>query len=55
VEPRIRRMPEQPGDVQRTFADVARAHELLGYEPTTPIEEGIPTFVEWLRTSYGYD
>ena len=49
VEPRVRRLPDQPGDVERTFADVALARELLGYEPTTPIEEGIPAFVEWLK------
>ena len=49
VEPRVERLPPQPGDVQRTFADVSRARELLGYAPTTPIEEGIPRFVEWLR------
>jgi UDP-glucuronate 4-epimerase len=49
VEPRIRRLPEQPGDVRRTYADVSRARELLGYEPGTPIEQGIPAFVQWLR------
>jgi UDP-glucuronate 4-epimerase len=51
VEPRIRRLADQPGDVRRTFADVTRAHELLGYEPTTPIERGIPAFVQWLKAS----
>jgi UDP-glucuronate 4-epimerase len=50
VEPRVRRLPEQPGDVQRTFADVGRARDLLGYRPATPIERGIPAFVDWLRT-----
>lgn len=49
VEPRIEWRPTQPGDVDRTFADVSRARALLGYHPTTPIEEGIPRFVEWLR------
>ncbi len=48
VEPRIERLPMQPGDVERTYADVAKAHRLLGYEPSTPIEEGIPRFAEWL-------
>jgi UDP-glucuronate 4-epimerase len=51
VEPRIRRLADQPGDVRRTFADVTRAHELLGYEPATPIERGIPAFVQWLKAS----
>ncbi len=49
IEPRIRRLPLQPGDVQRTFADVSLARQLLGYRPTTAIEEGIPRFAEWLR------
>jgi UDP-glucuronate 4-epimerase len=49
VEPEIRRLPPQPGDVERTFADVTRARALLGYEPSTPVEEGIPRFCEWLR------
>jgi UDP-glucuronate 4-epimerase len=49
IEPRVRRLPLQPGDVQRTFADVARAGELLGYRPGTPIEEGIPRFAAWIR------
>lgn len=55
VEPRIERLPLQPGDVQRTFADVTRARELLGYEPTTPVEAGIPKFVEWFRREQGSD
>lgn len=43
----IRRLPEQPGDVPRTFADISKARKLLGYQPTTKISEGIPRFVEW--------
>jgi len=49
VTPRIDRLPNQPGDVQRTFADVTRARELLGYDPRTSMKEGIRSFVEWLR------
>lgn len=52
VEPRLERLPMQPGDVRRTFADVARARELLGYRPTTPVEVGIPRFVEWLKSEH---
>jgi UDP-glucuronate 4-epimerase len=43
------RQPDQPGDVPRTFADVRRAQEELGYAPTVPVSEGIPRFVAWLR------
>ena len=47
----IDRQPPQPGDVPRTFADVSKARRLLGYDPQTPIEEGIRRFVEWFRTT----
>ncbi len=51
VEPHIEQLPPQPGDVERTWADVSRARTLLGYEPRTPFREGIRRFVEWLRES----
>jgi UDP-glucuronate 4-epimerase len=41
--------PQPPGDVDITFADVHKAHRLLGYSPTTSIEEGVTRFVEWLK------
>jgi UDP-glucuronate 4-epimerase len=41
--------PLQPGDVADTFADIDAIHADLGFEPTTPIDEGIPKFVEWYR------
>jgi UDP-glucuronate 4-epimerase len=46
-EAQIKSMPEQPGDVPCTFADIAKAREFLGYQPKTRISEGIPRFVEW--------
>lgn len=49
VKPVIDRQPPQPGDVERTYADVSRARRLLGYDPSTPVEDGIPRFVEWYR------
>lgn len=52
IEPRLTRLPLQPGDVQRTFADITQAREFLGYAPTTPVEEGIPRFVEWMRQEF---
>jgi len=45
----IERLPEQPGDVRRTYADVSRARQRYGYNPQVSIEEGIPRFVEWYR------
>jgi UDP-glucuronate 4-epimerase len=50
VEPHIRELPVQPGDVRRTYADIDKARRLLGYEPEVDIEHGIPRFVEWLAT-----
>src|SRR5690606_41409658 len=38
--PVLDRLPMQPGDVRRTYADVSKARRLLGYEPTTPVEVG---------------
>ncbi|MBV8843538.1 MAG: GDP-mannose 4,6-dehydratase [Bryobacterales bacterium] len=44
----IRRLPDQPGDVPITYADVSKAGRLLGYAPKTPFEQGIREFVDWL-------
>ena len=49
VEPIIESHPEAPGDVPVTYSDVTRSTELLGYEPTTKIGDGIPKFVEWFK------
>lgn len=46
----IDRQPSQPGDVPITFADVSKARRMLGYDPKTKIEDGIPKFVEWFRS-----
>jgi len=48
-EATIQRLPEQPGDVPRTFADISRARDELGYAPRTPVERGIARFASWLR------
>ena len=52
IEPALDRMPNQPGDVQRTFADVSKARELFGYDPHTTMRDGIRKFVEWFRTQH---
>ncbi len=43
------KLPLQPGDVQRTFADISKAHKLLAYEPKTTFDDGIDQFVKWLK------
>jgi UDP-glucuronate 4-epimerase len=46
----VRRMcPEQPGDMRITYANIDRARGILGYQPATPIEEGIRKFVDWFQ------
>ncbi len=49
ASPRLEQLPDQPGDVPITFADVSHARELLDWGPNVPIEEGIERFVAWFR------
>lgn len=46
---RIRRLPDQPGDVPVTYADIGRAREELGYAPAVSLEEGLDRFLRWYR------
>ena len=41
--------PSRPGEVTRYVADIAKARELLGYEPQTPLSGGIGLAVKWQR------
>ena len=45
--------PMQDGDVRETFADIGAIQRDLGFSPTTPIEVGIPGFVDWYRDYHG--
>ena len=49
--PQIVQLPEQPGDVRQTYADIRRAGDELGYAPRTPFREGLARFVAWFRSS----
>ncbi len=49
VEPMIEYLPEQPGDVPITYAEVSKAARLLGYSPKVPIAQGLQRFVAWYR------
>jgi UDP-glucuronate 4-epimerase len=49
VQPALQIVPAQPGDVTMTCADVTRLHERVGFEPSTPLDEGLRRFVEWFR------
>lgn len=45
-------LPLQPGDVPATYADIDDLARNVGFSPATPIEEGIPRFVQWYREFY---
>jgi UDP-glucuronate 4-epimerase len=47
----IEQLPDQPGDVPRTYADITKAHALLGYTPQTSIQQGVEKFAEWFQAS----
>ena len=42
-------LPEQPGDVPLTYADISKGRQLVGYEPKTDFQEGVRRFVKWLK------
>jgi UDP-glucuronate 4-epimerase len=46
-------LPIQPGDVPATYADITRARAKLGFQPQTPIEAGIPRFIQWYFDYHG--
>ena len=46
-------MPIQPGDVPATWADVSDLVDDLGYQPNTPIQEGVNRFIAWYKEFYG--
>lgn len=45
----VDRLPEQPGDVKATSADIARARAAIGFEPKVSLDEGLARFVAWYR------
>ena len=53
IQPKIEWAPMQPGDVQRTAADLTKSTAVLGYQPRTAFPEGIRRFVRWFREAYG--
>jgi UDP-glucuronate 4-epimerase len=44
---KINRLPEQPGDMPLTCADISKARKLLSYNPTTRFSDGLPRFIDW--------
>src|SRR5438132_1365484 len=51
---KINQLPEQPGDMPLTCADISKARKLLAYKPTTKLSEGLQKFIDWfLRSQRG--
>jgi UDP-glucuronate 4-epimerase len=50
---KINQLPEQPGDMPLTCADISKARKLLNYNPKTKFSEGLPRFVDWFLKSRG--
>ena len=48
---KVNRLPEQPGDMPLTCADISKARKSLGYNPTMKFSEGLPRFVKWFLSS----
>lgn len=44
----VQYLPEAPGDVDRTFADISKAKTVLGYNPQTKIRDGLKKYAEWV-------
>ena len=53
AEPVIERLPNQPGDVPRTYASIEKAKKLLGWEPEWDLADGLREFMEWYRRAIG--
>ena len=49
IEPKIKQLPMQPGDVDRTYADISKTKKIIGYQPKTTFKEGIENFVKWYK------
>ena len=49
VPPSVRVLPPQPGDVERTWADIGRARAELDWAPQVELDRGLSSFVEWFR------
>ncbi len=47
----MERLADRPGDVPQTYASIAKAARLLGYQPRTELRQGMETFAEWLSST----
>ena len=47
IKPKINKLPMQPGDVDKTYADISKAKKLINYKPKTSFEEGVSNYINW--------
>ena len=52
IKAKVEFLPKPPGDVVATVADVSALERAVGYRPSTPIEVGVPRFVDWYQEHY---
>ncbi len=52
VKAKVTELPMQPGDVEKSWANIDKARKELGYEPKVSIEEGVKNFIAWYREYY---
>ena len=45
--------PDRRGEIRRAFSDISRARAELGYQPDTPLRDGLMTTCDWFRQEYG--
>jgi len=48
----LEKLPSQPGDVDRTFADISKARMKIGYKPKYSFEAGINKFIDWYKNTH---
>jgi UDP-glucuronate 4-epimerase len=53
ITPELDFLPMQAGDVTATWAEITPARRDLGYDPATPLDIGVPAFVDWYRRYTG--
>ena len=51
IEPKY--APPRPGDIKHSLADVKKAKEIIGYEPTVSFDEGIRKAIDWYKENLG--
>ncbi|MEK5382446.1 GDP-mannose 4,6-dehydratase [Niallia sp. FSL W8-0635] len=54
IDAKLKKLPMQLGDVEKTYADINKAKNLINYNPSTNFEKGINQFINWYKSENGY-